>query len=74
MREYPEERLLEQLVTYTLEMDGQLYVFEHVPARINVETDERYFSPATVERIQKIVWEGHAPTRTMQVPVFDFAA
>jgi hypothetical protein len=74
MKPYPEERLVEQLVTYTLEIEGRLYIFEHVPARVNVETGERFFSPATVERIQQIVWEGRKPTRTIETPVFEFAA
>ncbi|HEU4454857.1 MAG TPA: hypothetical protein VFR81_17455 [Longimicrobium sp.] len=74
MQTYPNERLEEQLVTYTLELEGRLYVIEHVPARVNVETGERLFSPATVERIQQIVWEGRTPTRTIETPVFEFAA
>ena len=74
MRPYPEERLVEQLVTYTLEVEGRLYVIEHVPARVNVETGERLFSPETVGRLQEIVLDGRAPTRVIQTPVFDFAA
>ncbi len=74
MKAYPEERLEERLVTYTLELDGRLFVIEHVPARVNVDTGERLFSPATVERIQQIVWEGRTPTRTIQAPVYEFAA
>lgn len=74
MKAYPDEPLVDQLVTYTLEVDGRLYVIKHVPARVNVETGERYFSPATVERIQQIVWEGRKPTRTIETPVFEFAA
>jgi hypothetical protein len=69
MLTYPDERLEERLVTYTLELGGRLYVIEHVLAQVNVETGERLFSPATVERIQQIVWEGRTPTRTIQTPV-----
>ncbi|HSU18059.1 hypothetical protein [Longimicrobium sp.] len=69
-----EERIVERLVTYTIEMEGDLVVVEHVPARVNVETGERFFAPATVERLQQIVWERRAPTRTIQTPVFEFAA
>lgn len=74
MDAYPSERLVNQLVTYTLELDGRLVVVEHVPARVNVETGERFFSPETVERLQQIVREGRSPTRVLQAPVFDFAA
>jgi hypothetical protein len=74
MQAYPAERLAEQLVTYTVEVDGRIYVIEHVPARVNVETGERLFAPDTVTRLQQIVWEGRAPSRTIETPVFDYAA
>ncbi|HEX8905691.1 MAG TPA: hypothetical protein VF771_12645 [Longimicrobiaceae bacterium] len=74
MKPYPRERLVEQFVTYTVEVDGRLYVIEHVPARVNVETGERLFSPETARRLQQIVREGRAPDRMVQTPVFDFAA
>ena len=66
--------LAARLVTCTIEMDGDLVVVEHVPAQVDLETGERFFSPQTVERLQQIVGERRAPTRTIQAPVFDFAA
>lgn len=69
-----EERLVERLVTYTLAMDGDLVVVEHVPARINEETGERYYAPATVEKLQQIIRERRQPKRVIEAPVFDFAA
>jgi hypothetical protein len=69
-----EVQLADQLVTYTIETDGDLVVVEHVPAQVDVETGERLFTPETVERLQQVVWERRAPTRTIQAPVFDFAA
>lgn len=74
MQAYPAERLVDELVTYTVEVDGRLYVIEHVPARVNVETGERLFAPETVARLQQIVWEGSSPSRTMETKVFDYAA
>jgi len=74
VKEYPKENLVEQLVTYTVEVNGEVYVVEHVPARVNVETGERLFAPETVARIQSIVWNGGQPSRTIQTPVYDFAA
>ena len=73
MKKYPEERLVERLVTYTLERDGELVIVEHVPARVNLETGERLFSPDTVRRLQHIVRDRRTPTRTVQAPVFEFA-
>jgi YgiT-type zinc finger domain-containing protein len=69
-----EETLTEQKVTYTLEMDGRLYVIENVPARVNVETGEQYFSPETVERLHGIIRGQGKPVRVMKTPVFDYAA
>ncbi|HEX6746481.1 MAG TPA: hypothetical protein VF092_04135 [Longimicrobium sp.] len=61
-------------VTYTIEVDGELVVIAHVSARVNVKTGERFFAPETLERLQEIVWERHAPSRTIEAPVFEFAA
>jgi len=68
-----EESLVEQRVTYTLEVKGRLIVIENVPARVNVETGEQLFSPDTVERLQKMIWEQNRPTGVIQVPVYEFA-
>jgi hypothetical protein len=40
---------VERLVTYTLEFEGKFYIVENVPARVNEETGEQFFSPSTVE-------------------------
>lgn len=68
------EVLIEQLVTYTVEVDGKIFVVENVPARVNEETGERFFAPETVERLQQMVWEGRTPSRVVETQVFDFAA
>jgi YgiT-type zinc finger domain-containing protein len=68
------ERLVDRLVTYTIEIEGRLVVVEHVPARVNEETGERFFSPATVERLHQIVRDGNAPSRKIETSVFEFAA
>jgi hypothetical protein len=69
-----DERLVDRLVTYTVEVDGRLIVIERVPARVNEETGERFFAPETVERLHQIVREGREPSRVIETPVFDFAA
>lgn len=65
------EILIERQVTYTLEIDGKFFLIENVPARVNVETGEQYFSPKTVDRLQQVVWKGQ-PTRTVTLPVYEF--
>lgn len=70
---YPKETFVPEKVTYTIEVDGQLIVIEHVPARVCVETGEQLFSAKTVERIQQLILNKQKPTRMMEVPVFEFA-
>ncbi len=67
------ENLLERSVTYTLEFEGRFYIVENVPARVNDETGEQFFSPATVERLHKTIL-GHAkPQRVIETPVYKYA-
>ena len=69
-----ENRLVEGEVTYSINMDDRLIVIEHVPARIDEETGERFYSPETVERLQRITRQRKHPSRTIEALVFDFAA
>ena len=68
------EMLIEKKVMYHIEFDGRLLLIENVPARVNVETGERHFSPETVERLQQVVWERCRPVRTIETPVYEYAA
>lgn len=67
------ETMVEQKVTYTLEIKGKFIIIENVPARVCSETGERFFSPETVEQLQKMIWEDRKPTRVIETPVFEFA-
>ena len=67
------ERLVEQRVTYTLFEEGKFYIVKNVPARVNPETGEQFFSPQTVEHLQQIILGGRQPLRVIQTPVFEFA-
>ena len=49
-----DEILIDQKVTYTLEMDGKLFLIENVPARVNVETGEQFFSPKLLTVYNKL--------------------
>lgn len=63
----------EELVTYTLEVGGRFILVEHVPARIDPETGERFFAPETVERLQQLVWGQSKPKRVIATPVYEFS-
>jgi len=68
-----EEKLVEQKVTYSLFKDGKFYLIENVPAKVNQETGEQYYSPNTVEKIQQIILGHPRPLRTIQTPVYEFS-
>ncbi len=68
------ETLVEKQVTYTLQLNGQLFVIENVPARVNEETGEQFFSPSTVEHLQQIILTGQEPDRFAEVPVYHYVA
>ena len=69
-----QEPLVERKVTYTLEWEGKFYMVENVPARVDEETGECFFSPETVEHLQQIIWTHRQPVRMIETPVYDFAA
>jgi hypothetical protein len=68
------EMLVEQKVTYSLEMNGKFFVIENVPARVNPETGDQFFSPSTVKRLQEIILNQEHPVRFVETPVYNFAA
>lgn len=70
--ELQNERLIEQKVTYSLEIDGRFILITNVPARVNIETGERFFSPETAEKLQQTVWKQGEPDRVIETPVFEF--
>lgn len=69
-----QEKLVERKVTYTLLKDDKFYIIEDVPAQVNEETGEQLFSPETVEKLQKIIWEQQKPLRQITTPVYQFAS
>ncbi len=61
-------------VTYTLELNGKFFVIENVPALVDEETGEQFFSPSTVEHLQQIIITGQTPDRFTEVPFYKYAA
>ena len=69
-----DKTFFEEGVTYTLSMNGQFYIVENVPARVDSETGEQFFSPETVERLRSIIQTDIKPLRVIQAPVYDFSS
>jgi hypothetical protein len=63
---------LKKKVTYTLNLNGKIVLIENVPARVNEETREEFFSPSTVERLQQTILETEKPDHFVQVPVYKY--
>lgn len=74
MMDARKDRIVQTLVTYSVEYGERLVIVENVPARVDSETRERFYSPETVEQIQAIVRSDRQPDRMTQTPVFQFAA
>lgn len=68
-----EERLIEQRVVYTLQMEGKFYIVENVPARVDEETGEQFFAPSTVERLQETILGEAAPNKVVKTPVYKYS-
>lgn len=68
-----QETLVEKQVTYALNLNGKIVLIENVPARVNEETGEQFFSPETVERLQQTILDGKEPDHFVQVPVYDYS-
>ena len=71
---HEQETLVEKKVTYTLELNGKVFMIENVPVRVNEETGEQFFSPSTVEHLQQIILSGQEPDHFTEVPVYNYAA
>ncbi len=65
---------VEQRIRYSLTIDGQLLVVDNVPAEVCPNCGEVTLSPSVVNSLYKIVETPAEPLRTIQTPVFDFAA
>lgn len=68
-----QETLVEKTVTYTLNLNGKLILVENVPARVNEETGEQFFSPSTVECLQQTILDTPEPDHFIQVPVYNYS-
>jgi YgiT-type zinc finger domain-containing protein len=68
-----QETLVEKQVTYTLNLNGKIVLIENVPARVNEETGEQFFSASTVERLQKTILDRQEPDHFVQVPVYNYS-
>jgi hypothetical protein len=67
-----QEFLVEDRLTYTLQLNDKFYLVENVPARVNEETGEHFFSPSTVRHLQQMILDGQEPDRMIETPVYNY--
>jgi YgiT-type zinc finger domain-containing protein len=67
------ETMINTKVSYTIKYLNKFYIFENVPARVCKESGEKYFSPETVEHIQRCIKERKTPDKTIETPVYNYA-
>lgn len=65
---------VEKEVTYSIYFEDRLHIIEHVPAKVCLQCGERLYSPTTVEKIQKAIWNRRKPDRVIEAPVIDFVS
>lgn len=68
-----QENFVDKQVTYTLELDGQFFLVENVPARMNEETGEQLFSPSTLESLQEIIISEQQPKQVIHTSVYSYS-
>ena len=61
-------------MTDTLELNGEFFLVKNVPARVDEETGEQFFSPSTVEHLQQIILIQREPDRFAEIPVYKYVA
>ena len=66
--------IVDKEVSYTIEFKGRLHIIERVPAKECLQCGERLYSPETVEKIQKAIWQNRKPDRFVETPVIDYVS
>jgi len=64
--------LKDRLIQHEYRWEGELFVFEDVPARVCRQCGERYFDAKVVKAMERAVLDRVEPKRILQVPVFSF--
>ena len=49
-----DQQMKQDLMTYTVEVDGDMYVVEDVPVRVDEGTGEPFFAADTVDKLQAV--------------------
>jgi YgiT-type zinc finger domain-containing protein len=64
--------LEERRVQHEYRWEGDLFVFEDVPARVCRQCGEKYFDAQVVKAMEKAVITQSTPKRVLRVPLFAY--
>jgi YgiT-type zinc finger domain-containing protein len=64
--------LEEQRVQHDYRWEGELFIFEDVPAHVCRQCGEKYFHSGVVKAMERAVLRHLKPKRILQVPVFSY--
>jgi len=70
---YCKGRVAPQRVRHIHPWNGQVYIFDDVPAEVCQQCGEVYFRPDTLSTFDRLVGEDIKPTTMVTVPVFSLA-
>lgn len=62
----------EMLLPREVRWEGQLLVFENVPMGVCSQCGEKFLKPAVTKVIDNILREQKAPTKIIEVPVYQY--
>lgn len=65
-------KVQKNFISYTLFYEGHWIIVDNVPAKVCRQCGEKLFSPKTVERLQKIVWDKKSPSKKVQTPLYAY--
>lgn len=61
----------EQYIIHTVNQNGEIFVFEHVPAEVCSVCGDTLFKPETVRHIEELIQNRRQPQKL--VPVYEYA-
>ncbi len=62
----------EAFVPRELRWQGRLFIFENVPVGVCTQCGEKVVKPEVAKTIDRVLKEQKAPTKTVQVPVYQY--
>jgi YgiT-type zinc finger domain-containing protein len=68
--EPPIASIQERKITYTRDLEGQIYLVTDVPAQVCPQCGEQYLSPDTVDVLQEVIERGAAGGQEPELPHF----